>query len=124
VSSIQDFESKLSGEFAGAHLRAVQRDYPDLVRHIEAMKQTLKDRNRGSVQLACYEDDKEAVVFLLRGVGRDLELRWVITHNALIWQRASGTLEYPLLTVEYWQHRARDVFIGALNSDVAALVNG
>lgn len=126
MSSIQDFESAVSSKFAGANVRLVQRDYPELVRHIEQMQQVLRDHKRGSVRLAYDDVDPEVVFFMLdwrESFGRELKLRWIITHNALVWQRASGTLTYPLLTTEYIHHKARDVFIAALNADVAAVVN-
>lgn len=127
MSNIEDFESMLPEKFAGARLRAVERDYPELVSHIVAMKQVLADRNRGRVRLAYDPKDEEAAVYFVLEEGKlngfRLTIQWTIAHDGLIWRHRSGTIRYPLVTDEAQKHTERDAWIRQLNAEVASVVN-
>jgi hypothetical protein len=122
--SLVEFESMLSGNTDGVNVRAIERDYRDLANHVRAMGNILG--GRGQIELVDAGDGVDVIVKTapVNGAQRELVIHWSMIADAIVWQRARGALAYPLTAFEYINHQARDVFIAALNADVAAVVNG
>jgi hypothetical protein len=122
--SLQDFQQALFGKADGVNVRALERDYRDLANHVRAMDNILA--GRGQIGIVDASDGVDVIVTTapVNGAQRELVIHWRMTANAIVWQRARGTLPYPLTAFEYINHQARDAFIKALNSDVAAVIHG
>jgi hypothetical protein len=121
--SILDFETKLTGNSAGANVRTVARDFPELIQHIRQMDAVLAER--GSVAIADAANAAAVDVVVNAASGREVaRFRWTITNEGLIWAHRLGVIRYPLVTDEAQKHMARDLWIRRLNQAVADAVNG